>query len=466
MTVTLNPQIMRSVEQLDYAVTIGDVATQAGLELNVAQQGLLALASEAGGHLQVTDSGDILYQFPKNFRTILRNRFWRLRLQELWQKIWGILFYLIRISFGIILIISIIVMFLAILAILIAVLIAVNSKDGDSDSGGDRGGFNFVLPPIDIFWIFNFTPNYYQREPEEVSKHKNSKSVNTLETFSSVSNYHQQEPKKISKHENPKNPKSMNFLESIFSFLFGDGDPNRELEERRWQTIGSLIRNEGGVIAAEQVAPYLDNVTSSNQETEDYILPVLARFNGYPQVSDQGDLIYYFPELQVTAKKRTLTAISSYLNEKRWQFSQADSGQIMLSLGLGTVNIVLALMLGGLLREYGAGVAIASLIQPVYGVLLIYAIAFLAIPLGRYFWLQWQNQGIDSRNQKRQAKAEWLTLPNPKFRQKLQFAEDFAAEKVITAADIAYRTDEDLLVQEAEQSDKIDQEWQKRLESL
>ncbi len=431
MTITLNPQIMRSVEQLDYAVTIGDVATQAGLELNVTQQGLLALASEAGGHLQVTDSGDILYQFPKNFRTILRNRFWRLRLQELWQKIWGALFYLIRISFGVILIISIIVMFLAI----VAILIAVNSKDSDSNSGGDRDGGGFFFFPTDIFWIFNPSPDYNRYE----SRAGQGKSSSA---------------------------RSMNFLEAIFSFLFGDGNPNEDLEEKRWQTIGTLIRNQGGAIAAEQVAPYLDNVTSSNQETEDYILPVLARFNGYPQVSDQGDLIYYFPELQVTAKKRTLTAISSYLNEKRWQFSQADSGQIMLSLGLGTVNIVLALMLGGLLRQYGAGIAIASLIQPVYGVLLIYAIAFLAIPLGRYFWLQWQNQGIDSRNQKRQAKAEWLTLPNPKFRQKLQFAEDFAAEKVITAADIAYRTDEDLLTQEALQSDKIDQEWQKRLESL
>jgi flagellar basal body-associated protein FliL len=430
MTVTLNPQIMRSVEQLDYAVTIGDVATQAGLELNVTQQGLLALASEAGGHLQVTDSGDILYQFPKNFLTILRNRFWRLRLQELWQKIWGTLFYLIRISFGIILIISIIVMFLAI----VAILIAVNSKDGDSNSGGDRDGGGFFFFPTDIFWIFNPSPDYNRYE----SRAGQSKSSSA---------------------------RSMNFLEAIFSFLFGDGNPNEDLEEKRWQTIGTLIRNQGGAIAAEQVAPYLDNITSSNQETEDYMLPVLARFNGYPQVSDQGDLIYYFPELQVTAKKRTLTAISSYLNEKRWQFSQADSGQIMLSLGLGTVNIVLALMLGGLLRQYGAGIAIASLIQPVYGVLLIYAIAFLAIPLGRYFWLQWRNQGIDSRNQKRQAKAEWLTLPNPKFRQKLQFAEDFAAEKVITAADITYRTDEDLLTQEALQSDKIDQEWQKRLES-
>lgn len=106
MTVSLNPQIMRSVEQLGYQVTVGDVATQAGLELNLANQGLLTLASEAGGHLQVSDTGDIVYQFPPNFRTILRNRFWRLRLQALWQKIWKVLFYLIRISFGIILVAS------------------------------------------------------------------------------------------------------------------------------------------------------------------------------------------------------------------------------------------------------------------------------------------------------------------------------------------------------------------------
>jgi hypothetical protein len=68
----------------------------------------------------------------------------------------------------------------------------------------------------------------------------------------------------------------MNFLESIFSFLFGDGDPNADLEERRWQTIGTVIRNQGGAVAAEQIAPYLDDVGEGwAQEDEDYMLPVL-----------------------------------------------------------------------------------------------------------------------------------------------------------------------------------------------
>ncbi|MFM7579072.1 MAG: hypothetical protein ACKO5Q_19315, partial [Microcystaceae cyanobacterium] len=68
--------------------------------------------------------------------------------------------------------------------------------------------------------------------------------------------------------------------------------------------------------------------------------------------------------------------------------------------------------------------------------------------------------------QQRQAKAEWLTLGNAELQQKLKFAKEFAKAKVISSAEIAYRTDEDLLVQEAQQSDKIDEEWRKRLESL
>ena len=50
---TPNPTIMTAVEQLGYRVTSGDVAVQAGMDVNVAQQQLLALASDAGGHLQV-----------------------------------------------------------------------------------------------------------------------------------------------------------------------------------------------------------------------------------------------------------------------------------------------------------------------------------------------------------------------------------------------------------------------------
>ncbi len=206
-------------------------------------------------------------------------------------------------------------------------------------------------------------------------------------------------------------------------------------------------------------------MTSLNQETEDYILPVLARFNGYPQVSPEGNLIYSFPELQVMAKRRRSDDISNYLQEKLWKFSQAESSQIMLSIGLGGLYIILALVLGNLLQKYVVDMVLITFVQGIYPALLVYGIAFLTIPLIRYFWIQNKNKRIEARNQKRQARAEKVLKPAATLRQKLQFAQQFANQTVITAADITYSTDQDLLEQEANRSDKIDQEWQKRLES-
>ena len=159
MTVTPNPAIMKSIEQLDYAVTVGDVAAKAGLEINFAQQGLMTLASEVGGHLQVADSGEIVFQFPKNYRTVLRNKYWRLRLKETWEKIWKVLFYIIRISFGIVLVASIILMMIAIAAI----LIAVNSGKDSNDSRDNVGGVFFFFPTV-FFWFFIPGGNYNRYE--------------------------------------------------------------------------------------------------------------------------------------------------------------------------------------------------------------------------------------------------------------------------------------------------------------
>jgi len=48
--------------------------------------------------------------------------------------------------------------------------------------------------------------------------------------------------------------RQLNFF-AIFSFLFGDGNPNAGLEERRWQQIATVIRNNEGAVVAEQIAP-------------------------------------------------------------------------------------------------------------------------------------------------------------------------------------------------------------------
>ena len=430
-----NPSIMQAVEQLGYRVTVGDVATQAGLNINITQQGLLTLASDAGGHLQVAETGEIVYLFPKNFQAILRNKFLRLRLQEWWKKVWRVLFYLIRISFGITLLASI-----TLIVVTTFIIITTINKDGDNGGGShgsgggshSSGGGSVFMPYFwigpDWFWFFypNYDRHYQQRRHEQ---------------------------------------SNLNFFEAIFSFLFGDGDPNANLEERRWQLIATAIRNNGGAVVAEQIAPYLDVIGEGYvREYEDYMLPVLTRFNGQPMVSPDGQIVYHFPDLQIMALQQHTQSVPPYLKELSWRFSAASSGQILLSAGLGVLNFVGALVLGNLLAN-GIAAEVSGLVafvQGIYWLLLGYGTAFLSLPLLRYFWIQWRNSNISDRNQHRQARAQQLASADAALQQKIAYASQFAAETVIGQEKLAYTTETDLLEQESS-SAQSDAEWQRRL---
>jgi hypothetical protein len=436
---SFNPAVMNAVEALDYRVTVGDVAANAGLDLNTAQQGVIALAADTQAHLQVSEAGEIAYEFPQNFRAVLRNKFWRVRLQETWARVWSVLFYLIRISFGLLLLLSILI----IVAAIVVLLIALNSSQRDNDrggGGGNRGGSGLLFIPRfwmgDLFYFFDFNASRRRRQV---------------------------------RRQRPGDDDDMNFLEAVFSFLFGDGNPNADLEEDRWQMIGKVIRNNGGAVAAEQIAPYLDDLGSSlAQEDGDYMLPVLMRFNGVPQVSPQGNIIYHFPELQVMARDRQTQSVSAYLKESLWKFSEASSGKLSLAAGLGVFNFVAAILLGALMSdpqlvaELGGFIAF---VNSIYWLLLGYGTAFLAVPAVRYFWVKRKNRRIAERNESRQERAIALNQMPEAVQDKIDYARQFAAQTVVSEDDLAYTTEKDLTEQEADNREKLDAEWLRRLDA-
>ncbi|MBD2175959.1 hypothetical protein H6F42_03370 [Pseudanabaena sp. FACHB-1998] len=412
--------VMEAVEKLNYRVTIGDVAAQSGLDLNTAQREILALASETGGNLQVAESGEIAYKFAPNFRQILVSRSFWLQVQEWLKGVWKWVFYAIRISFGILLIVSIVIVVLGI----IAATIALNSQKGndrdDRRDSRDNGGGGFIWlggwgNPFGNPFIM-FDPYYY--EPERIRQ---------------------------------RDPDEIGFLESVFSFLFGDGNPNSDLEERRWREIATMIRSNNGVVVAEQIAPYLDE-TSRLEGDEYFVIPVLSKFNGFPEVSDAGTLAYKFPDLQKVASERKAKTTSSYLQEKLWKFSQAPQGKIALAIGLGIFYLVASLYLGSLINDPRLAkslVGFLGFIKAAYGFLLGYAVLFLSTPAVRYFVLQYLNGGISDRNQKRAARAEQLKNASSTLREKLDFARTFAMkQEAIDQSNLAYTTEQDLADQE------------------
>ncbi|PSN18573.1 hypothetical protein C7271_11790, partial [filamentous cyanobacterium CCP5] len=428
--------VLKAIERLNYRVTTADVAAEAGLALEETQQQILALATDVQAHLQVSEAGEIAYEFPKNIQGILLSKSWRLRLRSAWERVWGVLFYLIRISFGILLILSLVLIAVALIAIAVA---ASSSRQSDDRDGGGFGGGMIFMPRFffgpDLFWFFHYDYGPSRRRSRTRQRGRES---------------------------------DLNFLEGVFSFLFGDGNPNEDLEDRRWQAIATVIRNNRGAVTAEQIAPYLDDLGEGwDRDLEDFMIPVLSRFNGQPEVSPQGGIVYRFPELQVSAEERRQRRVPDFLQELPRRFSQASTGQIMTAIGLGGANLVGALALGSLLQD-PALVAelggIVAFVNSIYWLLLGYGVAFLSIPLVRYFWVQQRNQKIAERNDSRQARSLQLQNPSPELREKIQFAQQFATQSIVGKEDLAYTTETDLIDQEIQNRDKIDEEWQRRLQ--
>jgi hypothetical protein len=415
---TPNPQLMTAVEQLGYRVTGGDVATQIGIHLEEARSGLLALANQTGGHLAVTDTGEIIYELPRDFRQVLLRKYIRLRVRAWLSKIWNVLFYLIKISFGILLIASIAIVYLTILATTL-------SCSGDGGDCGDCG--------ICVLDLGNWG---------------NSSSASTAS-----SNPRSSATRTPIRDRTQR--KSMNFLEAVFSVLFGDGDPNADLERRRWSYIGNTIHRYQGAVIGEQIAPFLDNLgVGYDREYETYMLPVLTKFNGIPEVSPTGQLVYHFPDLQTTLRSAPgeFSRVPQTLRERKWKFSQATPTQTNGAIALGIANLVgiafLAITLGG------AG---GGFVSTVLTVLAIYGIGLAVIPLCRYLWVDRQNHQVQQRNRYRQQQVK-LLQQDESIQAKLDYAQQFAKQHQITDRDIIYTTTEDALDQEFKRLESSDEQ--------
>lgn len=428
---------MDAVDACGGRVTIGDVASKGGLKLNEAQKALQALAADTNGFLEVSDEGDVLYVFPKDYRSKLATKSFRIKLEPFVEKAKSAAEYLVRVSFGTALIASIVLVYTTIIALL--------SSRSDEDNRGRRGGrsydssFTFYLNPADLFWYWD--PYYYRR-------------------------------RRIQKEDD-----GMNFIESVFSFVFGDGDPNQGIEDERWKLIGQYISSNGGVVTAEELAPYLDLETADNNLVdESYILPVLLRFEGQPEVDEEGNILYRFPSLQRTASSQRsgrkeyvgkrwtdwVGGVEKFFKEKKWQFSKTSNSERAMVIGLGGLNLFGVIILGTMLKNVAVTPSgFITFVSDIFPLLQIYAGSFFAIPLTRWFLIRNKNSKIEKRNLARELRARALELPDLSLRRKLLSARNMAQRTVIGQDRIVYSTDRDLFEQ-----DYDTQDWDQRFREI
>ena len=399
--------VLKAIDDLGRRVTVADVAAKTGLPVLVTNAELNQVAADTQGHLQVSTKGDIAYEFPQGFQNAYLATGFKKTLQDIGKKAFDVGFAILRASFGIMLVLS----FIAVILLVIAAVLAMNSsKDGDRDGGGfDFDFFDYMILRDLFFWG---TPSYY---PSYIDYSKPTTA----------------------------RPDKSNFLHNCFSFLFGDGDPNAHLEERQWQTVAQVIRKFNGVVTAEQIAPY----TGADPKNEDGILPVLVRFNGVPEVTDNGNILYTFPSLQVSASRLEIATTPAFLREFPRPFTEASADELIPVYILAGVNFLGSWWLFSQSGRVDILITLHSLVM----VLVVYGTFFVLVPTLRYIGVQVLNQRIEARNDRKKEAASFVNNPGKELQLKLTEAKQHQIKSIeVKKGDSVYSTDKDLLEQEFE----------------
>jgi hypothetical protein len=436
--------VLRAVERLarQPRVTVPDVAAAAGVDVLAAQDAMVTLASVTGAAIDVSEDGELAYRFPRDVRQVLRRKSFRAALRMAWDKAFPVLFGVVRVAFGGFLIISIVITFLAILAISTS-----GRSDDDRNGRSSRSGGGGMIFGPRLFGPDIFDVMFYSRR---------------------MRGYNEYGKGAINRGK----PDQMSFLESVYSFVFGDGDPNEDLlQSKRWRKVAAVIRSNNGAVIAEQLAPFLDlpsdyfrkrNARSAGIVDESFMLPVLQRFHGHPEVTDDGHLIYIFPDFGLTGSNRGLGATvdlagasaNAAVRESELTLSNASTGQQLIAGGLGVLNLVGALTLGSMLSgvvPVGHDAAVfLSFVRGIYPALFLYAVSFIVFPAARYLRQRKINGEIRSRNNAREKAALELLRPSTDLRLKLREADKRAQEsRIVGSESVVYSTDKDMLDQPA-----------------
>ena len=294
MTSSLNEKVMEKlpskkvvdavIESKTQSIVASDVATRAGVSLSQARKDLTTLASLSRGDISVSTDGELIYEFPNDLNGVLSSNSAKYKARQSFEKAWPSVFWGLRVTFGVALVASVALVFSAIVVLQSSSSSDDNRRDdrrggGMSFGGGFGGGF-WGPSPFDFF--------YYR-------------------PYGSYGYYGQTNDDGV-----VRDPEDMGFLESVFSFVFGDGNPNAGLEEKRLSLAAQVIRDNKGAVTAEQLAPYCDapDISDSSSPSsfvdESFVLPIVSQLDGEPRVTEEGDIIYVFPDLQVSASSSNI----------------------------------------------------------------------------------------------------------------------------------------------------------------
>lgn len=398
-------KVADAAAHLGYRVASADVASATGFSLIKTEFILKNLISVTGGALEADRSGSLVYSFNPGFRNLLQDHRFKERLRPVLVPVYKLSEYLFRCFLGFM------------LAISPVCLIAFFTMAGmGAPLTADRRKGKYSVTVLDLLYPFislfkwRYRPGDYEYLP---SFFRERKQANT------------------------------SFGYDIITFMLGvdtDADAGNTMNEnRRWSLIANLIRQNHGVVIAEQLAPYLE----SGRADSESITPVLVRFNGYPTICESGSTVYAFPAMQISARAETGERISPFFKREKLTFSSARGARATFLWSFALCNLVFYLILYRLYIDN-------PIVTPSAIFLLIYisfGLLFALLPSLRWLSVSINNHLIDKRNKKREEAS--VLLKAQELEERLTEAREHEMNmQILDGSGIEYHTDSSLLEQE------------------
>ena len=254
-------KIVATLKRHNRESTVADLVAATALPKFQVEQAIKHVASEYQGHLRVTESGEILYYFPRGMRSTERGFVPRAkRLLGGFLRVTGkTLAFLFKVWIMVMLV-GYFLLFLAILVLAIVTAIAAQfagRRDSRrSSSGGGIMGFYLVSRVIQMFlWIWLFSGQGSYKQPRKQGKP---------------------------------------LYKSVFAYVFGEPSEESLWQDRQKQYILSFIRGRKGVLTLLELVVLTGKGSEEAQQT---MHRLLIELEGEPSVTEAGSLIYLFPEL-------------------------------------------------------------------------------------------------------------------------------------------------------------------------
>ena len=358
--------ILSTLRRLKGRGTVGDVVADSGLAGDDVRAGLKVLLESHRGHLEVSDSGELVYEFDPT----LIERGSEPILSRLKRTVAAVLTK----SFKAWIVITLVVYFVLFVVLVIAALLA-SQRGSDSRSGGwggrggHRGGRSHF--PNIWFWYWIWGPRWRIGRP-----YYGHRWERTLDKEDKVP-----------------------FYKKVFAFVFGPDRP-KATQKQLDRSVLRLIRSRGGVITEAEL---VQHAALTATEAEEEMGRLLGSYDGEAAVSPDGELVYAFPQVMTSAHGRVAAREPNpaWLRlEYPLELTGNTAGANALVVGINAFNLLAAAsapwFIFPRLGLGGPAAFVGLVLVPV-----VFSALFFGVPLLRMLAVKLENRRRAERNVRR-----------------------------------------------------------------